>query len=306
MDSRISVKSMLTELLAISHPLEPFDMPLLDAHGATLAADIFASDVLVLEEGVRIRSPQVGLAASLGLSHLPTQPHPRVVVISAGADLVEPGQFISEENQEFESNSWMLTTAAKEAGAIAYRVQAIPSNAEDLKAVVEDQLVRADLIVLSGRNQNDSSELIEQVLQELGEVKTVIPAISGSSEHCYGTIGEDKIPVIALPGDPIAAYLSFEMFVRPMIRTMLGVANVFRRTMKAVITKDLESPIGVTALVRATIEVNSQGAYEVTPLADQDDLFTLSQANVLIAVAADSPGYLQGELVDVIVMDRTS
>ena len=76
MDSQITVKKMLAELLAISHSLAPFDMPLLDAHGATLADDIYVDDQVVLHKGTRIRSPQIGLAASLGLSRLPTQPHP--------------------------------------------------------------------------------------------------------------------------------------------------------------------------------------------------------------------------------------
>jgi molybdopterin molybdotransferase len=102
-------------------------MPLLDAHGATLADDIYLDDQVVLRKGVRIRSPQIGLAASLGLPRLPTQPHPRVVVISAGDDLMEPGQEIAEA-QEFEINSWMLATAAKEAGAVAYRVHTVPES----------------------------------------------------------------------------------------------------------------------------------------------------------------------------------
>ena len=83
MDSQITVKELLARLLAISHPLSPFEMPLLDAHGATLAENIFVGERLVLRKGSRIRSAQIGLAASIGLAQLPTQPHPRVVVISA-------------------------------------------------------------------------------------------------------------------------------------------------------------------------------------------------------------------------------
>jgi molybdopterin biosynthesis enzyme len=101
-------------------------MPLLDAHGATLASDIYAGERLVLRSGSRIRSTQIGLAASIGLDRLPTLPHPRVVVISAGDDLVEPGQPLAESEDEFETNSWMLTTAVREAGANGFRVHTIP------------------------------------------------------------------------------------------------------------------------------------------------------------------------------------
>ena len=303
MDSQITVKKMLADLLAISHSLAPFEMPLLDAHGATLADDIYVDDQIVLHKGARILSPQIGLAASLGLSRLPTQPHPRVVVISAGDDLVEPGQSITA-TQEFETNSWMLATAAKEAGAVAYRVHTIPVNHEQLKSVIEDQLVRADLIVISGESNDGSFELIEEVLREMGEIESVIPNLQGSARHCYGTIGEDGIPVITLPGDPMSAYISFEVFIRPMIRTMLGVKNVFRSTVKAVLSRDLESPIGYASLVRATLSSSGSEEPYVTPIADQNHLLSLSQASAFITVSADSPGYLQGEIAEIMILDR--
>ena len=295
---------MLADLLAISHPLTPFDMPLLDAHGATLADDIYLGDQIVLRKGARIRSPQIGLAASLGLSRLPSQPHPRVVVISAGDDLLEPGQAISD-NQEFETNSWMLSTAAREAGAVAYRVHTIPENRQQLKAVIEDQLVRADLIVISGESNDGSFELIQSVLHEIGKVVVASPNLHGSSVHCFGTIGEDLIPVITLPGDSMSAFISFEIFIRPMIRTMLGVKNVFRATVTAQLEEDVESPVGEASLIRAEITYSPLGQRCVRALPNQLDLITLAQASALITVSADSPGYLKGEMAEVIILDRT-
>ena len=114
------VDGFLTSLLAICKPLESFEMPLLDAHGATLSEDIYAGERLVMRAGSRIRSTQIGLAASIGRDHLPTRPHPRVVVLSAGPDLVEPGTALSGD-EEYETNSWLLTTAVREVGAVAYR-----------------------------------------------------------------------------------------------------------------------------------------------------------------------------------------
>jgi len=107
MAEQMRVDEFLSSLLGICHPLEPLDLPLLDAHGATLAEDIYAGERLVLRANSRIRSTQVGLAASIGLDHLPTRPHPRVVILSAGPDLVEPGQSLKAD-EEFETNSWLL------------------------------------------------------------------------------------------------------------------------------------------------------------------------------------------------------
>ena len=302
MEAQIGVNEFLTRLLAISAPLESFDMPLLDAHGATLAEDIYAGTRHVLKKGSRIRSTQIGLAASIGLDRLPTRPHPRVVVISAGDDLVEPGSRLQDSEDEFETNSWMLTTAVKEAGAIGFRVHSIPDNHEKLKTVVEDQLVRADLIVISGESHDESFDLITAVLSEMGEITTVLPNIAESGRHNFGTIGPDKTPVITLPGDPICAYLSAEIFVRPMIRTMLGANNIHRTMLKAQLTHDIESPIGKTSLIRASLDQLT--TLTVTPLDEQESLATLSDAQGLIAIAAESPGALKGEIVDVMVLER--
>ena len=176
MSERLRVDEVLTSLLELCQPLEPFDMPLLDAHDATLAEDVYAGERLVMKAGSRIRSTQIGLAASIGLDHLPTRPHPRVVVISAGPDLVEPGTPL-KSNEEYETNSWLLTTAVREVGAVAYRVHSIPDDENELKSVIEDQLVRADLIIISGERHDDSFDLITRTLQKIGEIKTVEIAI---------------------------------------------------------------------------------------------------------------------------------
>lgn len=300
----MSVGEFLAKLLEISKPLEAFDMPLLDAHGATLAEDIFAGDRHVLKKGSRIRSTHIGLAASIGLDHLPTRPHPRVVVISAGDDLVEPGQKLENSDDEFETNSWMLTTSVKEAGAIGYRVHSIPENHEQLKLIIEDQLVRADLIVISGEQHDESFDLITSVLQELGEITIVEPALDESGRHNFGTIGPDKTPVVTLPGDPIAAYLSSELFIRPMIRTMLGSNVIHRQVLKAVVESNIESPIGKTSLIRAN--VLGTLPLTVTPLPDQAHFSTLADAHALIAISADSPGVVKGESIDVMILERIS
>jgi molybdopterin biosynthesis enzyme len=276
-------------------------MPLLDAHGATLAADIYAGDRLVLREGTRIRSTQIGLAASIGRDHLPTRPHPRVVVLSAGPDLVEPGQALKNASDEYETNSWLLTTAVREVGAVAYRVHSIPDNEEQLQKVIEDQLVRADLIIISGERHDDSFDLITRTLSGMGEITTVDLAIEASGRHNFGTVGPDKTPVVTLPGDPIAAYISFELFVRPMIRTMLGAATIHRPSVKAALEKPIASNEGVRSYIRAVL---SEDGKSVVPLENQDEQSTLSDANAFIAVSESDTSLKTGDQVTVVVLER--
>ena len=305
MAEHVRVDEFLSSLLALCQPLEPFDMSLLDAHGATLAADVFAGERLVLKEGSRIRSTQIGLAASIGRDHLPTRPHPRVVVLSAGPDLVEPGHTLGPD-EEYETNSWLLTTAVRETGAVAYRVHTIPDDEEELKDVIEDQLVRADLIIISGERHDDSFDLITRTLSGIGEITTIDLAIESSGRHNYGTIGPDKVPVVTLPGDPIAAYISFELFVRPMIRTMLGAATIHRPSVKAKLEKPITSIEGQRSYVRGIL---SEDGKSVTPLGKgdssaQDEQTTLSDANAFIAVSEGITSLDAGADVTVVVLER--
>jgi molybdopterin biosynthesis enzyme len=305
MAEHVRVDEFLSSLLALCRPLEPFDMPLLDAHGATLAADVFAGERLVLKEGSRIRSTQIGLAASIGRDHLLTRPHPRVVVLSAGPDLVEPGQALGED-EEYETNSWLLTTAVRETGAVAYRVHTIPDDEDALKDVIEDQLVRADLIIISGERNDDSFDLITRTLTGIGEITTIDLAIESSGRHNYGTIGPDKVPVVTLPGDPIAAYISFELFVRPMIRTMLGAATIHRPSVKAKLEKPLTSPDGQRSYVRGIL---SEDGKSIVPLGKgdssaQDEQTTLSDANAFISVPEGLTSLETGAEVTVVVLER--
>jgi molybdopterin biosynthesis enzyme len=224
-----------------------------------------------------------------------------VVVLSAGPDLVEPGQALKNASDEYETNSWLLTTAVREVGAVAYRVHSIPDNEEQLQKVIEDQLVRADLIIISGERHDDSFDLITRTLSGLGQITTVDMAIEASGRHNFGAIGPDKTPVVTLPGDPIAAYISFELFVRPMIRTMLGAATIHRPSVKAALEKPIASEPGVRSYIRAIL---SDDGKSVVPLENQDEQSTLSDATAFIAVSEGETSLKTGDQVTVVVLER--
>jgi molybdopterin biosynthesis enzyme len=302
MDEILTVEQLQERLLELAKPLAALDLPLLDSHGATLANDLLVDDQLAIKNGQQIGSTQIALAASLGLDRLPTRPHPRVVIISAGDDLVEPGSKLAKDDDEFESNSWFLTTFMREAGAHAFRVHTIPETAEQLKLVIEDQLVRADLIVISGETKDESFDLISSVISKLGDIKVVTPNLNESGKHSYGLIGPDKTPVITLPGDPIANYLSAEIFVRPMILKMLAKTQIYRQSKKLKLSNTLALTSDKASYVRA--KFNKDG--EVTPLGDQESLTTLSDADCLIALPEKNKKLSAGDLVEILMINRVS
>ena len=300
MDEMVTVGAFQEQLLNLSKPLAALDLPLLDAHGATLASDLLVDEKPVIRSGQLIDSTQIALAASLGLDRLPCRPHPRVVIISAGDDLVEPGSKLADADDEFESNSWFLTTFAREVGAHAFRVHTIPETAEQLKLVIEDQLVRADLIVISGESKDESFDLITSVISTLSEIQIVTPKLAESSKHSFGLIGPDKTPVVVLPGDPISNFLSAELFIRPMITKMLTGVNTDKPNKKVKLTKSVTSPSGVASYIRG--ELNAEG--QVSPLADQESLMTLSKANCLITLGEKEEKLNSGDSVNILKLNQ--
>ena len=300
---RMRVDEFLTALLSNVEPLAPLDLPLLDAHGATLAEDIFAGERLVLKGGSPIRSTTIGMAASIGLGHLPSRPQPRVVVISAGPDLIEPGNTLSG-SQEFETNSWQLTTIVREIGGVGYRVHSIPDDEEELKDIVEDQLVRADLIVISGERNDDSFDLITKALSQLGEIRVVELELSNPGRFNYGAIGPDMTPVVTLPGDPIYAYIAMQLFVRPMIRTMLGAKEVYCPSVKAHLERDYKVNQNGTFTGRTYLLAQlSEDSKSVSIFNEQDDFASLANANSLVSVS-ETDSLKAGDSVTVVVLPR--
>ena len=300
MDEMVTVGAFQEQLLNLSKPLAALDLPLLDAHGATLASDLLVDEKPVIRSGQLIDSTQIALAASLGLDRLPCRPHPRVVIISAGDDLVEPGSKLADADDEFESNSWFLTTFAREVGAHAFRVHTIPETAEQLKLVIEDQLVRADLIVISGESKDESFDLITSVISTLGEIQIVTPKLAESSKHSFGLIGPDKTPVVVLPGDPISNFLSAELFIRPMITKMLTGVSTDKPNKKVKLTESVTSPSGVASYIRG--ELNADG--QVSPLANQESLMTLSKANCLITLGENEEKLNSGDSVNILKLNQ--
>ena len=300
MEETLSVAQMYERLLELATPLAALDLPLLDAHGATMASDLLLDEKVVIKSGTKINSTQIALAASLGLDRLPCRPHPRVVIISAGDDLVEPGSKLAGEDDEFESNSWFLTTLMKETGAHAFRVHTIPETSEELKLIVEDQLVRADLIVISGESGDESFELINSVVSQLGQMTTIIPNLAESGKHNYGVIGPDKTPIVTLPGDPIGNFLSAEIFIRPMVLKMLAMSEINRATKKLKLNKDINPVQEKANYIRG--KINSDGSVE--PLENQELISTLSLADCLITLGEKDKKLSAGDSVNVIMINQ--
>ena len=265
--------------------------------------DVTAGDV-VLASGTHLGAVQVGLAAAVGRSRVRVRPRPRVVVVSTGSELTDVGSPLAP-GRIYDTNSLALTAAAQEAGAIAYRVGIVPDDPRRLAATLEDQLVRADVLVTSGGVSVGAYDVVKQVLSQLGTVGFDKVAMQPGMPQGFGTIGPDATPVFGLPGNPVSALVSFEAFVRPALRKMLGAEPVERPRVRAQTTAELSSPPGKRSFVRVQLEVR-QGAYVVTPVSGPGShlLAGMSRANALAMVPEDVTSIAAGQAVEVLVLER--
>ncbi|MEE1755837.1 molybdotransferase-like divisome protein Glp [Streptomyces sp. SP18CS02] len=276
------------------------------AHVRARGSDVQAGD-LALEAGTVLGPPQIGLLAAIGRGTVRVRPRPRVVVLSTGSELVQPGEQLAE-GQIYDSNSFALTAAARDAGAIAYRVGAVADDAETLRATIEDQLIRADLLVTTGGVSVGAYDVVKEALSSVGDADEPGSgidfrklAMQPGKPQGFGSIGPDHTPLLALPGNPVSSYVSFELFVRPAIRALMGLKEVRRPMARAVLAADkpLTSPPGRRQFLRGTYDAE---AGTVTPVggAGSHLIAALAHADALVVVPEDTTTVEPGTEVDVV------
>ncbi|MFB6755668.1 MULTISPECIES: gephyrin-like molybdotransferase Glp [Streptomyces] len=276
------------------------------AHVRAKGSDVRSGD-RALSAGTVLGPPQIGLLAAIGRGTVRVRPRPRVVVLSTGSELVQPDEQLAS-GQIYDSNSFALTAAARDAGAIAYRVGAVTDDADTLRSTIEDQLVRADLMVTTGGVSVGAYDVVKEALAHVGDedepgggVDFRKLAMQPGKPQGFGSIGPDHTPLLALPGNPVSSYVSFELFVRPAIRTLMGLPDVHRPTVTASLAADkaLTSPKGRRQFLRGS---HTDGS--VTPVGGSGShlVAALAHANALIVVPEDTESVEPGAEVEVVLL----
>ena len=277
--------------------------PDVGAYIRRLGEDVRAGDTVAVA-GSHLGSARIGLIAAVGRTAVAVRPRPRVVVISTGSELVEAGAHIGP-GQIADSNSYALTAAAREAGALAYRVGIVPDDPNRLLETLEDHLIRGDCIVTSGGVSVGAYDVVKEVLSRLGTVRFDRVAMQPGMPQGFGRIGADGVPIFALPGNPVSALVSFEVFVRPALRRMLGAEPISRPTVSAVATAPMRSGKGKRQYVRAVLSAQDD-RYVVQPVGGSGShlMGAMAAANGLVVIDEDVTEVAAGSPVTVMMLER--
>jgi molybdenum cofactor synthesis domain-containing protein len=143
---------------------------------------------------------QIAVAASAGRSSLSVRPRPRVVVLSTGDELSEPGTPLVP-GRIWDSNSYMIAALAREAGAVAYRHSGLPDDVAGVLPAITEQLIRADLVITTGGvSMGGTHDVVKAALSELGTVQFRKIAMQPGMPQGFGLIGPDSVPIFFCPG----------------------------------------------------------------------------------------------------------
>jgi molybdopterin molybdotransferase len=296
--------------------------------------DAKAGEILVTK-GTRLRPMHIAVIAAAGWGTVLVQPRPRVVVLSTGSELTEPGTPVIA-GRIWDSNSFMIAAAAREAGCLAFRQAIVPDHPERVLPAIEDQLVRADLLITTGGvSMGGEYDVVKAALRQLGTIEFRKVAMQPGMPQGFGTValpasadpereprggllsrladrgevaespvrpGEhDRVPIFTLPGNPVSAYVSFQVFVRPAIGALQANDGLGLETVRAELTGPVHSPPGRRSFLRGVLD---RPAGLVTPLTGQQShqVATLGKANALIIVPEQVTQMAGGETAEVLVL----
>ncbi|KQP54561.1 gephyrin-like molybdotransferase Glp [Agreia sp. Leaf283] len=247
--------------------------PTLDADGsAALTVDFAAvpdsdefvrrrgSDVargeLLLTAGSVLGPAQLGVIAATGLTKIDVLRRIRVLLVATGHEIREPGTPL-QPGQIYDSNSAVLSQALIECGCTVVAWPCRSDDAADLLRIIEKGAPTADLVITVGGVSAGAREVVRDALGPLG-VEFSHVAMQPGGPQGLGLVKAaghaDGIPVVTFPGNPVSALVSFEIFVRPLLRRLAGFARTERETLRLPLVEAVESPAGKHQVRRASID----------------------------------------------------
>lgn len=277
--------------------------------GVALAGSQRAEGAHLLAAGTRLGDRELAVVASGGHARISVHPEPRVVIITVGDELVDTSRALTP-GLAYDVVSVMLVAAAEQAGATTFRGGPSRRDALVLARTIQDQLVRADLIVIAGEDESVSdpqSGLVASALRAAGCQDLEYCQLQPGPVVGLGTVGEDGISVITVGSSALAAFVGFEVLVRPTIAALAGRQSLFRPVVRATLTESVAGTGGVREFRPGTVRLDAQGTRALVSAMHEPDeqaALWLTNANALAILPEDAAAKNEGDEVAVIRLDR--
>ena len=252
----------------------------------------------ILEAGVRIHAQTLALMASQGFAEMEIGGAVRAAIISTGDELIQPGGALGP-GQIFESNSVLLQALLEKCGVLAPDVQHCPDDASSIEAALRKGLDRDVLVVLGGVSVG-ARDLVKPVLNAIGAQTDLWRVlIKPGKPFLFGRVGQCSI--FGLPGNPVSAFVTFLLFVRPAILRLMGAREDQLSLLRtnAILTEELRNDGDRPHYVRGQL---SDGRFSVVGRQESHALYGLSRANAMLRVPPNET-FRSGATVSVLPVD---
>ncbi|ACD93941.1 molybdopterin molybdotransferase MoeA [Trichlorobacter lovleyi] len=258
-------------------------------------------DELVLAKGSAIRPQEIGLLVSLGKTTIKVFRPARVAILATGDELQEAGS-VPDAGRIINSNSYSLAAQVLDAGGEAFMIGIAADTAQATEEKIREGL-KADMLITTGGVSVGDRDFVKESIQNIGGSLLFWKVNMKPGKPVAFAVLEDK-PVFALPGNPVAAMVAFEMFVRPAMLLKQGCPRIYRPRIKAVLVNDVRNRGDRPHLVRVKVTLD-HGEYHASIAGNQSsaNLASLTQSNGLLHLIPNS-SLTAGSRVEVILLDR--
>jgi len=252
----------------------------------------------VLEAGMRVRAPQLGVLASLGIAELRVRRRARVAFFSSGDEIRSIGETLGE-GQIYDSNRYSLHGMLSRLGVEVIDLGVIPDRQESIAAALTDASQEADLVITSGGVSVGEADHVVAALHKLGTIHFSKVAIKPGRPLTFGHIG--NTPFFGLPGNPVAVMTTFLQFARPAILRLSGESNLEVPLFDLPCRSRLRKNPGRTEFQRGVIEKEAGGSWAVYSTGRQGSgvLTSMSEGNCFIVLPEQRGSVEPGETVSV-------
>ena len=252
--------------------------------------------------GTLIGAAHIGVFATIGLEEVTVFKRPIVGVMSTGDELVE-GDVSLKPGQIRDSNRHTIKALLDELGTEVIDLGIVPDREDDIESTLLEASEKCDAIVTSGGVSMGDFDYVKLVLDRLGQMKWMQVAIKPAKPLAFGLL--NGVPTFGLPGNPVSAMVSFELFMRPALLKMMGCEQIWRPFLKAEAANPLNRrKDGKVHFARVSLK-KTEGTYEATLLEGQGSHQLAAMANAHgLAILPDGKGIAKGDLVDVIQLSE--
>ena len=281
--------------------IEILKVPRAGANVRAAGEDVRAGQV-VLQPGMVLRPQEVGMLAAVGRTAVAVRRRPRVAILATGDEVVLPDQ-VPGPGQIRDANSYTVAAQVQRCGGVPLLLGVARDREQLVRQGIREALAqRADFIVTSGGVSVGDFDLVKQVLAAEGAMHFWSLNMKPGRPMAFGVVND--VPLLGLPGNPVAAMISTELFVRPALLKMQGFADWSRATVQARLAQPIARKDGRRHYLRVQLR-GTEAAYEATLTGDQGSgiLNSLVQADGLAVIPEECNHLPAGAPVQVILLD---